>query len=61
VAKVVLNASAAGADPAAVAQTESEIRQPCQQHLARHKIPALMRFVPSLHVTGAGKLARGHA
>ena len=61
VAKVVLNASAAGEDPAAVAQTEEEIRQLCQQHLARHKIPAVMRFVPSLHVTDAGKLARGHA
>jgi acyl-coenzyme A synthetase/AMP-(fatty) acid ligase len=62
VAKVVLNAAAAGEDPAAaVAQTEEEIRQLCQQHLARHKIPALMRFVPSLHVTDAGKLARGHA
>ena len=61
VAKVVLNASAVGEDPAAVAQIEEEIRQLCQQHLARHKIPALMRFVPSLHVTDAGKLARGHA
>ena len=61
VAKVVLNASAAGDEAPAVAQTEREIRQLCQQHLARHKIPALMRFVPSLHVTDAGKLARGHA
>jgi acyl-coenzyme A synthetase/AMP-(fatty) acid ligase len=59
VAKVVLHASAAGEE--ATAQTEQEIRQLCQQHLARHKIPALMRFVPSLHVTDAGKLARGHA
>jgi acyl-coenzyme A synthetase/AMP-(fatty) acid ligase len=61
VAKVVLHASAAGEEAAAVAQTEQEIRQLCQQHLARHKIPALMRFVPSLQVTDAGKLARGHA
>jgi acyl-coenzyme A synthetase/AMP-(fatty) acid ligase len=62
VADVVLNPPAGGDGASTpVAQTEQEILELCRQHLARHKVPAMMRFVPSLNVTGAGKLARGHA
>jgi acyl-coenzyme A synthetase/AMP-(fatty) acid ligase len=62
VAEVVLNPLVCGqAASAAVEQTQQEILELCRQRLARYKVPALMRFVPSLNVTGAGKLARGHA
>jgi acyl-coenzyme A synthetase/AMP-(fatty) acid ligase len=40
---------------------ETEIRTLCAHHLARHKVPALIRFVPSLTMTEGGKLARHHA
>ncbi len=33
----------------------------CQASLASHKVPAVIRFVPSLDVTAAGKLARTDA
>ena len=60
VANVVLNAGAGrGAGAATPTNTEREILELCRRHLARHKVPVLMRFVPSLNVTGAGKLARG--
>lgn len=59
IAEVVLAPEAGVAnDPAA---TEQEILQLCRTHLARHKVPALIRFVPALHVTGGGKLERRHA
>ena len=37
---------------------EREIRAACQRALASHKVPAAIRFVPSLDVTASGKLAR---
>jgi acyl-coenzyme A synthetase/AMP-(fatty) acid ligase len=40
---------------------ENEIRALCAGQLARHKVPALIRFVPSLSMTEGGKLARHHA
>ncbi len=40
---------------------ENEIREVCAQNLARHKVPALIRFVPSLEMTTGGKLARHNA
>jgi acyl-coenzyme A synthetase/AMP-(fatty) acid ligase len=51
-------------DPGAVgasAKTEplkAEILEACHRALALHKIPAAIRFVPSLDVTASGKLAR---
>jgi acyl-coenzyme A synthetase/AMP-(fatty) acid ligase len=33
----------------------------CKASLASHKVPAVIRFVPSLDVTAAGKLARTDA
>lgn len=45
----------------AIADTEaleSEILEICRRALARHKVPAAIRFVPSLGVASSGKLAR---
>jgi acyl-CoA synthetase (AMP-forming)/AMP-acid ligase II len=38
-----------------------EILEICRQSLAPHKIPATVRWVPSLEVAAAGKLVRQHA
>jgi acyl-coenzyme A synthetase/AMP-(fatty) acid ligase len=37
---------------------KTEILTVCQEVLPPHKIPTSIRFVPSLPVSGAGKLAR---
>jgi acyl-coenzyme A synthetase/AMP-(fatty) acid ligase len=38
-----------------------EILQLCRDGLAKHKVPATIRFVPALTVAASGKLARQHA
>ena len=63
VADAVLNEAShrenrSGASWAELAQ---EVRALCAQSLARHKVPALIRFVPSLPMTAGGKLARHNA
>ena len=40
------------------AQTEREIIALCRQNVAPHKVPAIIRFVPSLNVSETGKLLR---
>ena len=40
------------------AELEAGIRAACTDHLARHKVPALIRFVSSLPMNANGKLAR---
>jgi acyl-coenzyme A synthetase/AMP-(fatty) acid ligase len=50
-----------GDEGASCQALEDEIRALCAGHLARHKVPALIRFVPSLTMTEGGKLARHHA
>ena len=40
------------------AQTEREILDLCRQNIAPHKVPAVIRFVPSLNVSETGKLLR---
>ena len=52
-ADVVLNEGVAEA-----ASLKDEIIAACARELAPHKVPALVRFVPSLEVTAGGKLAR---
>jgi acyl-CoA synthetase (AMP-forming)/AMP-acid ligase II len=52
VAEVVVEPGAGG--PA----FEREILDTCRRALPRHKVPAVIRFVPSLAVTGSGKIAR---
>jgi acyl-coenzyme A synthetase/AMP-(fatty) acid ligase len=38
-----------------------EILADCRAQLAPHKVPAMIKFVPSLDITAAGKLARHDA
>ncbi|MBV9563023.1 MAG: long-chain fatty acid--CoA ligase [Bradyrhizobium sp.] len=57
VADVVLNEDSSRGD----ADVRVEIIARCRSELAAHKVPAVIRFVPSLDVTPAGKLARADA
>jgi acyl-coenzyme A synthetase/AMP-(fatty) acid ligase len=61
VADVVLEQSGDGADPVAAQVLQRAIIADCRHALAPHKVPAAIRFVPALTVTGSGKLARFHA
>ncbi len=58
VAEVVL----ADAENSAAAEiresVKDELLQACRRTLAAHKVPAMLRFVPSLELTAAGKLVR---
>jgi acyl-coenzyme A synthetase/AMP-(fatty) acid ligase len=56
VADVVVKAEAGESDA-----LKNEILDACRRELARHKVPASIRFVPSLEVGAAGKLARPNA
>jgi acyl-coenzyme A synthetase/AMP-(fatty) acid ligase len=58
VADVVL---AEGAAAGATDEIRNAILADCRASLAPHKVPAVIRFVPSLDVTPAGKLARHDA
>jgi len=40
---------------------KDELLQACRRALAAHKVPAMLRFVPSLELTAAGKLVRPNA
>ncbi len=58
VADVVL-AEPAGAAPAdAPDLVKSDLLNACRRTLAAHKVPAMLRFVPSLEFNAAGKLVR---
>jgi acyl-coenzyme A synthetase/AMP-(fatty) acid ligase len=52
------------ADPASSAASDlpdlvkSDLLDACRRILAAHKVPAMLRFVPSLEFTAAGKLVR---
>lgn len=59
VADIVLNGASSPSDRDTA--LKSEIIEQCRRGLARHKVPAAIRFVPALEVSGAGKLARGRA
>ncbi|MDP4022651.1 fatty acid--CoA ligase family protein [Methylobacterium sp. NEAU 140] len=54
-AEVVLRAPGA---PEEAASLKSAIIAHCRPHLARHKVPASVRFVPDLPLTAGGKLLR---
>ena len=58
VADVVL---ADGTDQTQAQTIRNDIVADCRQSLAAHKVPAMITFVQSLDVTGAGKLARTNA
>lgn len=57
IAEVVL----AGAAEAAEERIRREILEACRTTLAAHKVPALVRFVPSLEMSASGKLVRPSA
>ncbi len=58
VADVVL---ADGTDPSRAGEVRDQILGSCRAQLASHKVPAVIRFVETLDVTPAGKLARTDA
>jgi acyl-coenzyme A synthetase/AMP-(fatty) acid ligase len=61
-AVVVADVILAGGDSAGRSdEIRNEILADCRASLAPHKVPAVIRFVPSLDVTAAGKLARHDA
>jgi acyl-coenzyme A synthetase/AMP-(fatty) acid ligase len=59
VADVVLNDGVNAAHDAAVAEAlKDELLNSCRQSLPPYKVPAMLRFVPALELTAAGKLVR---
>jgi len=61
VADVVLNSPGDGRAITETAALKSELILACNLALAPYKVPAAIRFVPSLDVTSSGKLARTNA
>jgi acyl-coenzyme A synthetase/AMP-(fatty) acid ligase len=58
-ADVVLADEAAGSAGRPIpSELTRELTESCRRRLAPHKIPALIRFVPSLEVSASGKLVR---
>jgi len=57
-AEVVLKDPAAAPDSARVVR---EVTESCKRALAAHKVPAMIRVVPSLEVSASGKLVRPNA
>ncbi len=60
-ADVVLSDQAAGRDRPEEEALRREILESCQRILAPYKVPAMIRFVPTLAVSAAGKLVRPDA
>jgi acyl-coenzyme A synthetase/AMP-(fatty) acid ligase len=58
VADVVLADPASAAEADAPDHVKNELLLACRRMLAAHKVPAMLRFVPSLEFTAAGKLVR---
>jgi len=58
VAEVVLADSENSSDAATAENGKSDLLNACRRVLAAHKVPALLRFVPALEMTAAGKLVR---
>ena len=59
VAEVVLKE--APENEAAAEIVKNELLLGCRNQLAAYKVPALLRFVPALEISAAGKLVRPHA
>ena len=58
VADVVLADPAGAAAPDAAELVKRDLLESCRRALAAHKVPAMVRFVPALEFTAAGKLVR---
>src|SRR6201992_612482 len=48
------------ADPGLIDQIRAKIMVDCKASLAPHKVPAVIKFVPSLDITAAGEMARNY-
>ena len=59
-AEVVL-AQGQNLDAAALEPIKNELLDSCRRQLPAYKVPAMLRFVPSLEITAAGKLVRPNA
>ena len=58
VADVVLTERESAADAATFDKIKSDLLGACRRTLAAHKVPAQLRFVPTLELSSAGKLVR---
>jgi acyl-coenzyme A synthetase/AMP-(fatty) acid ligase len=58
VAEVVLADAEPSSDSGVAEGLKSDLLNACRRTLAAHKVPALLRFVPTLELTAAGKLVR---
>jgi acyl-coenzyme A synthetase/AMP-(fatty) acid ligase len=58
VAEVVLADGESSVDANTADKIKSELLRACRSTLAAHKVPAQLRFVPALELSGAGKLVR---
>ena len=58
VAEVVLADAENSSDAESAEKVKSDLLNACRCVLAAHKVPALLRFVPALEMTAAGKLVR---
>ena len=58
VAEVVLSDNDRSINAEAAEELKKELLNACRRTLAAHKVPALLRFVPSLELSAAGKLVR---
>jgi acyl-coenzyme A synthetase/AMP-(fatty) acid ligase len=58
VAEVVLSEAQDGANAEVTERVKTDLLNACRRSLAAHKVPALLRFVPGLELTAAGKLVR---
>jgi acyl-coenzyme A synthetase/AMP-(fatty) acid ligase len=61
VAEVVLSDGQDASDMEAAERVKNDLLDACRRSLAAHKVPALLRFVPRLELTAAGKLVRPSA
>jgi acyl-coenzyme A synthetase/AMP-(fatty) acid ligase len=59
-AEVVL-AQGQNLDAAALEPIKNELLDSCRRQLPAYKVPAMLRFVPTLEITAAGKLVRPNA
>jgi acyl-coenzyme A synthetase/AMP-(fatty) acid ligase len=58
VAEVVLSEGQNPNDAEGAERVKNDLLEACRRSLAPHKVPALLRFVPGLELTAAGKLVR---
>jgi acyl-coenzyme A synthetase/AMP-(fatty) acid ligase len=61
VAEVVLADGESSVDANTADKIKSDLLGACRRTLAAHKVPAQLRFVPALELSGAGKLVRPSA